>query len=147
MISLQSHAVAALFALGVFAPVLFWSMDREPMVIEITAVAVDDSASAPGGDLTVEWQIQKVKVCPQHAQNVLIDSHGTRHVFPPRPARTSKQIGALTGKFQYAIPVAAAPGRAVLQTIMFQRCNPVQHVWPVTISVPSVVFTIQNAPD
>lgn len=139
-----AHTFPAIFACAVVGPLTWWALDRDPKIIGVEGKVIDTEHAVPGGTLTVEWHIQKFEVCEGVAQNILTDSAGRRHISSERSSRTSLRVGALSARFDYDIPKTAAPGRAVLSTIMFQHCNPLQHYWSVQITVPDIVFQIKD---
>lgn len=147
------HITGALLA-AAFAPLIFMSLDREPPFTRIHGSLIPDQVE-PGGFVAVRFITTKRSRdnCPGTVQQEIVDSQNTIYsklVREAGPAKWEQDPGDIHQEIFYgypvAVPVQAAPGKALFRTVTFRYCNSLQRWmhWPIIQIGPDLWFTITD---
>jgi hypothetical protein len=143
-----SRVVPIIFSIAVFAPVLWMAMDRSQPFERIAGVVVPPDP-APGEYIHIEWQIRVLKSClPSQQRNVsrsIVDSTGKIHRFEPTEGiygTTTTPPPSVSRALQLPPDIPAGPAR--YEAIACFACNPFQHLVPVCINKPNLLFTVRS---
>lgn len=115
-----------------------WYVEGEPR--ETLVRYVETPRVEPGGDLRIVVRDRIARHCAVTINRWIIDSAKVVHPLAPQAGHRSVGIDVRT--ITNTVPVAAAPGEAIYRVRLDWRCNPLQRVWPRTIALPDLTFTI-----
>lgn len=164
--SINRKIIAASIAIGVFSPLLWMLMDRDPAVIRLSAEVVGAPAEkcgqsemqapdglVPGGCAQVNWTVIALRSCkPNKEFNVtrnIIDSRGGRHELPSRrvefPTPSTPRREPLKFSTYFTIPLTVPGGPTEYQREMCCAHNPLQMlIAPVCVGEPRIKFDIES---
>lgn len=141
-----SHSFAALIALIFAAPLAWLLLDRDPPIVVARAAMMTEGVQA-GGDLRVSYLVNRRRTCSTIVYPILYDGENIRHVFEPEALPDPGDIGREVFTVRRRVPSGAEPGEARYRVTLQWRCpfNLFHHIWPVTMVLPEVPFTILPA--
>lgn len=137
-----------LLASGVLGSTLgFWSADREPPTRFMRSEVITKVVQ-PGGELRIEYSVQRLRSCQTHFDRVLYDSENARtdlqdidFAASPGPMGESQFILTIP------IPRNFAQGKGRYKTIASYICNPLQRAFsPIVVTSDDVEFTVHGEP-
>ncbi len=144
-IVVATEGIARAIILAALCLVIYYASDRSP---PFAVLSVEPSAASPGEFVTIKAKVRRDtdRACNAEFSRYLFDASGAR--FDMGHAITSAEMissiermnpGGLTIKFQ--VPPSAAPGAALLQTVLDYKCNRTHNVWPITVTA-DMPFTV-----
>ncbi len=143
---LSANVVAAFIAVAVVAPILWMALDRDPPYINSNGRVVP--AKPPkNSNVTIEWDIKAVRSCqPTEYSSVtrtIVDARGVRHVYAPISATygTIEQFRPDEIKRTFRLPLNVT-GEVSYSANVCYACNPIQVLWPVCFTTPTIRFSI-----
>lgn len=142
------NAIAAFFAIAVFAPVIWMLLDREPPYTRSSG-RIEPSNPAPGDFISVHWNIRVERNCPpvvpRNINRTIIDSTGKYHDFEAVEGLYGTSPKALPGISRtLRLPKDITPGPAKYRSQACFACNPIHYFWPVCVSQPDIAFEISR---
>jgi hypothetical protein len=109
-----------------------WIADRSPTT-ELISMKVPRPVK-PGGQMEVEYQIDRVKICDRLVRREIFDGDGNLFTLGVQP----QPVFNRSGRFEFTqivhIPEGARPGIGRYNVTIYDRCNPVQRLWPLVSS-------------
>lgn len=147
------HIPAAIFALGIVAPIAWMALDRTPPYTRTEGVMVPDDPT-PGDFVAIRWKLNVRKVCPpateKNIYRSIVTASGRNIKFEPiigyiGGSRKELNRTEITREFQ--IPNTVEAGSAIYRAEACFACNPIHHFFPVCVTAPEVPFTIREEPD
>lgn len=147
--------VPALLAIGVFGPLLYWSVDNTPPVIVHSAVPTKMNI-ARGDPLVVDYNLTYNRFCDGDAQRLFVDAADV--LLPIEPYRfragsgnDDRRIALNTPEnvsVSASIPAGMAIGPAKYQVLTEFYCNPLQRIlgWGILYKFPAVQFNVTGEP-
>lgn len=116
--------------------------DRTPPTI-VYAVDVLTPQVPPGGQLKVEYTVNRARSCATNVERILFDAQRVRVPLEdmefkaaPGPMGPDKYISAVS------IPTGFARGEAKYRVLTTYRCNPIHALWPITVLTADVSFDV-----
>ena len=140
---LDRIALVFMIALGVAAIVL--ALDRR---VPFSVVSVEPAYARPGQIVVIRATVHRdiKRECSAQFTRYVFDSQRTRWYLDSGSASPAmietmerKSPGQLAVAFR--VPLDAAPGAGVLETVLDYRCNKVHYLWPVQVTT-ELPFTV-----
>ncbi|WP_152045519.1 hypothetical protein [Aureimonas psammosilenae] len=125
-----------------------WSADRDPPTETISVKVMPDKIEA-GGLGEVHYVYQRYRVCSRRTTVSVIDSTGRAFEFVPQSnSSTNYRVEGKADTYvrPFRVSIAAAPGPAVYQAIIEDRCNLLQWMWPIRRTVEVPFYILPRAP-
>jgi hypothetical protein len=138
--------VACLAAFPIFAfagTIGVWIGDRNETT-ELISMRVPRPVQ-PGGQMEVEYQINRVKVCDRIVRREIVDGEGNLFTLGAQPQPVFNRKGLYEFVQVVNIPLGARPGLGRYNVTIYDRCNPVQQWWPI-VSHRSADILIAHPP-
>lgn len=124
---------------GVAIALCWWALDRNPPFV---MKSYETTPAAPGGYVFVSAKVERdvTRHCSTTFSRVFFDSKGTRYDLSEgahfmNASALEEQNKMMPGKLVLSIkvPEHAAPGKAVLMTVLDYECNPVHMLKPIPV--------------
>lgn len=133
----QWVASACVAGLAIYAVVLAADRDAPFRVMEVKQVLAER-----GQEATIEAIVQRDigRRCEASISRYMFASDGARYDLGSSYASAAmiESIEARTPgmlRFSFKVPEKMAPGHAVIQNVLSYRCNKVQALWPIIVTV------------
>ena len=124
----------------------YWVSDRESPT-RIVDVKIDDPVVAPGGLLTMHYDVSRIKSCAVKIDRILYDSQRVRVALEDLDfGGAPGPMGNDTYTVKVGVPRVFAPGPATYQTVSRYVCNPLHNLWPVVVIGQPVPFMVAGDP-
>lgn len=136
------HLFAAIISVGVFGPLLYMAVDRDPPWVRLSGTIEPARA---GGDIVVTWKTTPLlRTCPGTLQIELISG---KLIWPVllRPVSPTLRVGQ-TEYTPEPWPVFrdVPPGHTIYRVTSFWYCNKLQRFfdWPIVQVGPDISFVV-----
>lgn len=118
-------------------------IDREIPIQFISREAIEDEVPQ-GGILTVQFTIERNRVCKSEINRWLIDSQHVKHAITSYTTALVPTLGRISDQREITVPIGASTGKAVYYVENYYYCNVLQRIfeWPIIVRSPDVDFTI-----
>lgn len=149
-----TQIAAAFFAIGVFAPLVWMAMDRDPPYVRESGTVdpVNESGErilggniVQGGDIIVDWKIRVRKACPPSTKynvfRMIVDAKGKQHRYDPISSLYGQHTPSEI-KRSLPLPDEIAVGPAQYRVSACFACNPTHYLAPVCVDEPRLEFKV-----
>jgi hypothetical protein len=120
------------------------AIDRTPPITYEGARAIQPTVKR-GGNLDVEFQVFRTRICPTVAKRWVIDAEGIKHAIPSYTVGMKLLAGRETYQRSITVPENAAIGRAWYEVTLNYYCNFLHKVgWPIVVNSPPIEFTVSE---
>lgn len=140
------NVFAAIFAIFIFAPLLWFVLDREPPYMRLNGV-IDPPVPKPEDWIKVVWQIHPLRndcrpIGPRGLTRTIIDGAG--QVIDIDPVDTLYDGGSSPIVRSFQLPRGATPGHSRYRASACFACghNPLHYLWPICVDKPEISFDI-----
>ncbi|MGA0595595.1 hypothetical protein [Enterovirga sp. CN4-39] len=132
---------------GLTAGILgLWVAQREPPVRILRATVLTPQVP-PGGQLRIEYDVERVKSCGLRVDRLFYDKDRVRKPLEPLEWNVDPgRIGRDTLRVVVDVPRSFAEGRAIYRTIARYECNLVHRLWPIIPPSRDIEFEVKGAP-
>lgn len=137
----RSQWPAAVVALILTSPLIWWSLDRRQPAKTIAVALVPKEVPA-GAIIHRVITVDRDRVCPSDPDITILDGARVRWTIEAPAVQTPGVVGLDTYKVPVQIPPAANPGPAEMRVTLVRRCNPIQTVFPLVEALPPIPFVI-----
>ncbi|SHF03487.1 hypothetical protein SAMN02745157_1484 [Kaistia soli DSM 19436] len=138
---MRTTRIVLIFAFGVIAAMLgVWAGDRNPATESLLAEARPPDV-LPGGQLHIAYEFRRYRLCPRETQRTIFDGQNIRFDLGTQMRALSGPVGADSYVQPITVPPAAAPGPARYRVMIYDYCNPLHRLWPLS-KVIEIPFTI-----
>lgn len=98
-----------------------------------------------GQQVTVHWELKVKRICPGIIIRTIVDAKTKASVsYDPTPAAATVRIGDTSLERTFFLPAAILPGPKLYRVNAQYICNPLQHLWPLKVQTPDLVFEVIN---
>lgn len=145
---IKKNLWAIFFAIGVVAPVFWMVIDRDPP-FEITNGHIEPEHPVKNGYIEVTWDIKPLRTCSPSDRRMTVrsvtDQKGVVHTYTPVQGQygTPQQINEDEIQRRVPLPMNIV-GVAKYNATACYHCNPIQIIWPICITTPTLEFIIAD---
>jgi hypothetical protein len=139
----------SLVTAAVVGPATYWAFDNVMPYDFIADGSVVIPTEARGNDqMLVKWKVRFNRVCPGLIRRQLVDPHTgvVLAVYDPQPTLTDPP-GFRTGYLNktFLLPRNIQTGWIGYRSTLEIWCNPLQRVWPLRATTPTLLFKVNEA--
>ena len=137
----------ALFAIFIFGPVFWWTIDRTPAVVILGSNPIPNPARL-NDVVDFQWNIKVLRQgCVSTFQRYSEDATGRVRTFAPmRSGFTSLPLGGHTMSTTNPFEIVPGTSTGVLRVtlVLDQVCNPIHHLWPIREISPWALIMVEK---